>query len=167
MLKVEYFSTKRKIPLSSRTCKLNFPPWIHLIVKSHNCPHCLTPTSRKQAGNKRQDRHTNRAPSSRRHPQYAAKKKLLPLLMSGVTFQCTTKCVKTNLPQHHFHLVRMTFALRSLHLGTSSASQRMNRQENGRCYFRFRPPLITDAAFPVAWHALNLKWKSIKTCFSG
>ena len=40
------------------------------------CPHCLFPTSGGQAGNKRQDRHTNRALSSKRKPYYAAKKKI-------------------------------------------------------------------------------------------
>ena len=50
------------------------------------CPHCLPPTLGGQAGNKRQDRHTNRVVSSRRMPQYAAKKKKIPRLMNGVTF---------------------------------------------------------------------------------
>ena len=56
-----------------------------------------TQTNEKNWTLYRQDRHTNRALSSRRKPQYAGKeKKLLPLLMSGVKFHllllvCTCK----------------------------------------------------------------------------
>ena len=117
MLKVEYFSAWRKISLSSRTCKFSSRTCKHIVAASLNlvlclcvclvsyCPHCLPPTSGEQAGNKRQDRHTNRALSARRHPQYAAKKKkLLPLLMSGVTFQFNSHVLESLLKESHDEL---------------------------------------------------------------
>ena len=56
-------------------------------VLFYYCPHCLLPTSGGQPGNKRQTRHTNRALSSKRKPQYAAKKKITSPC-GGVTFHC-------------------------------------------------------------------------------
>ena len=101
--KPEYFPTKRIISLSSRTCKFSSRTCKlslqHIMGSSLNlrlclsvclvlyCPYCLPPMSGGQAGHREQDRQTNRALSSSRKPKYAAKKKkLLPRLISGVTF---------------------------------------------------------------------------------